>query len=103
MRGLYLAVVSSSIAATVFLVAPVAAHRILFRRHRLATVVRIAHTFALIGLALLGFALTGVAVLIFVTVAGAIAATVVGVCSAALFLGAWLVLPWRERRRAGRP
>lgn len=103
MRGLYLAVVSSSIAATVFLVAPVAAHRILFRRHRLATVVRIAHTFALIGLALLGFALTGVAVLIFVTVAGAVAATVVGCCSAVLFLGVWLVLPWRERRRSGRP
>ncbi|MGW5515026.1 DUF6328 family protein [Nocardia africana] len=99
MRGVYLAVVAASIAATVFLIAPVAAHRILFRRHRLGNVVRTAHTFALVGLALLGIALTGVAVLIFDTVAGAVAATVIGVCFAALFLLTWFAHPWRERRR----
>ncbi|NKY86126.1 DUF6328 family protein [Nocardia veterana] len=99
MRGLYLAVVTASIAATVFLIAPVAAHRILFRRHRLASVVRTAHTFALAGLLLLGIALTGVAVLIFDTVAGAVAATVVGICFALLFIGVWFLHPWRDRRR----
>lgn len=99
MRGRYLAVVTASIAATVFLIAPVAAHRILFRQHRLASVVRTAHTFALAGLLLLGIALTGVAVLIFDTVAGAVAATVVGICFALLFIGVWFLHPWRDRRR----
>ncbi|WP_036505755.1 DUF6328 family protein [Nocardia aobensis] len=102
MRGLYLAVVAASIAATVFLIAPVAAHRILFRQHRLGSVVRTAHTFALVGLALLGIALTGVAVLIFDTVAGAVAAIVIGVCFAVLFGLTWFAHPWRERRRGGR-
>ncbi|BCK56530.1 hypothetical protein NWFMUON74_43020 [Nocardia wallacei] len=70
MRWLYLAIVAASIAATVFLVAPVSAYRILFRRHRLARAVTAAHRFAIAGLALLGLALTGAAVLIFDVVAG---------------------------------
>lgn len=97
-RGVYLVVVVASIAATVFLTAPVAAHRLLFRRHRLESVVNTAHHFALTGLFLLGVALTGVAVLIFDTVVGPVAAVIAGVAFAGLFTSLWLVHPWWQRR-----
>ncbi|GAB0104273.1 DUF6328 family protein [Nocardia sp. JMUB6875] len=98
MRWLYLGTVAASIGATVCLIAPVAAHRMLFRRHRIAKVVIAAHRYAFAGLGLLGLALTGVAILIFDTVAGGIAAAVVGVSAACLFLWVWLLHPWRQRR-----
>ncbi|MBO0856034.1 MAG: sodium:proton antiporter [Nocardia sp.] len=97
MRDVYLTVVVASIAATVLLTAPVASHRLLFRRHRLDRVVRTAHHFALAGLMLLGLALTGVAVLIFDTVAGATAATVAGAGFAVLFTATWIGHPWWQR------
>lgn len=97
MRGLYLAVVAASIAATVFLSALVAAHRLLFRRHRLDSVVRAGHYFAITGLVLLGLALTGVAVLIFGTVAGPVAGTFAGVGCAALFVTVWVGHPLWQR------
>lgn len=99
MRGLYLATVTASIAATVFLVAPVSAHRILFRRHRLQDVVEAAHKFDLVGLVLLGIALIGVVVLIFDMVAGTTAALIAGLLFAMLFIVVWGVLPWLRRRR----
>ncbi|MQY25866.1 DUF6328 family protein [Nocardia aurantia] len=97
MRWVYLGTVAASIAATVLLTGPVAAHRVLFRRHRLASVVRAAHHSALAGLALLGVAVTGVAVLIFDTVAGPLAATLAGAATAALFLLVWVVHPLYQR------
>ncbi|MBB5915383.1 hypothetical protein BJY24_004295 [Nocardia transvalensis] len=102
MHAVYLVVVSASIAATVFLTAPVASHRLLFRRHRLENVVRTAHHFALTGLALLGVALTGVAVLIFDTMEGPVAGGVAGGVAAGLFLIVWMAHPWWQRRRADR-
>ncbi|MET7768384.1 DUF6328 family protein [Nocardia sp. NPDC005366] len=101
MRSVYLLVVAASIAATVFLTAPVAAHRVLFRRHRLDQVVRSAHRYAMIGLVLLGVALTGVAILIFDVVAGPLPAIAAGVTSALLFTTVWLVIPWAQRSHDG--
>ncbi|GAB2724309.1 DUF6328 family protein [Nocardia thraciensis] len=98
LRWLYLATAATSVAATVFLVAPVSAHRMLFRRHRLARAVADAHRFAIIGMALLGLALTGVIVLIFAFVAGPVAGAVAGTAFAALFLVVWVAHPWRQRR-----
>ncbi|MBF6239332.1 DUF6328 family protein [Nocardia otitidiscaviarum] len=97
MRILYLVTVSASIAATVFLVGPVSTHRLLFRRHRLDEVVRAAHLFDLIGVALLGVALTGVAVLIFDVVVGATAGVIAGGVAAALFALVWGIYPWIRR------
>ncbi|WP_280276507.1 DUF6328 family protein [Nocardia wallacei] len=101
MRWLHLATVAASVAATVFLVAPVSAHRILFRRHRLERAVTSAHRFAIAGLALLGLALTGVAMLIFDVVAGLPAGTAAGSAFALLFVVVWVVHPWQQRRRTG--
>ncbi|WP_306362947.1 DUF6328 family protein [Nocardia sp. CC227C] len=99
MRWLYLVTVTASIVATVFLVAPVSTHRLLFRRRRLDEVVRAAHIFDLVGLVLLGVALSGVAVLIFAVVIGTIAGVIAGCCFAVLFALVWGVYPWYRRGR----
>ena len=70
MRTVYLVTVACSIGATVLLVAPVSMHRLLFRRHRLKTLVSASHSYAIAGTLLLGAALAGVAVVIFDTVRG---------------------------------
>ncbi|MCM6772117.1 DUF6328 family protein [Nocardia sp. CDC159] len=98
MRWVYLGTVAASIGATVFLVGPVSAHRILFRRHQLARVVATAHVYAMVGMALLGAALTGVAVLIFDVVAGTGAAVAAGIVCAMVFVLVWVVHPWLQRR-----
>ncbi|MFF0545942.1 DUF6328 family protein [Nocardia thailandica] len=97
LRVLYLVVVSASIAATALLVGPVAAHRILFRRHRLETLVATAHRSAIAGLALLGIALVGLTILIFDVVAGTVVGIAAGVVGALLFLGVWVGVPVRRR------
>src|SRR6202012_710264 len=65
MRVVYLITVGSSVCATVLLEAPVAIHRLLFRRHRIEIVVSAAHRLAYAGLVIMGSALAGVTVIIF--------------------------------------
>ena len=93
MRTVYLVTVACSIGATVFLIAPVSMHRLLFRQHRLNTVVLAAHTFAIVGMVLLGFALAGVAVVIFDTVVGRTGAWIAGGCTLAALTAFWYVMP----------
>jgi Family of unknown function (DUF6328) len=93
MRVVYLATVGCSVAATVLLVAPVGIHRMLFRRHRLQSLVSAAHRFAYAGLSLLGLALTGVTVITFGTVAGPLAGVVAGACAFAILVVFWVALP----------
>jgi Family of unknown function (DUF6328) len=97
MRMIYLATVGCSIGATVLLEAPVAMHRLLFRRHRIQFVVDTAHRFAYAGLLLMGLSLTGVAVVIFGTVAGPAAGVIAGACAMTAELGCWVLLPLRFR------
>ena len=49
MRTVYLVTVACSIGATVLLIAPVSMHRLLFRQHRLKTVVSAAHSYAMMA------------------------------------------------------
>ncbi|WP_431965582.1 DUF6328 family protein [Nocardia sp. bgisy134] len=100
MRVLYLVTVCAAFGATVFLVAPVSWHRILFRRHRLGNVVAAAHQCAMAGVALLGVALIGALILVVDVVAGTTAAVVAGVVTAALFVLTWFIAPWRWRARS---
>ncbi|MFD3743345.1 DUF6328 family protein [Nocardia sp. NPDC058633] len=102
MRALYLVVLTASIAATALLVAPVAAHRLLFRRHQLAWLVSASNRLALIGMTLLGIALVGVSVLLFDVVAGRVAAVVAGVGFGALFIGTWFGRPLYKLVRSPR-
>ena len=100
MRTIYLITVACSIGSTVLLVAPVALHRVLFRRHRLDAIVSISHGCAVAGLVLLGVALAGVAVVIFDTVMGRTGAWVAGGCTVAAFVILWFLVPLPLRRRS---
>ncbi|MFD3705308.1 DUF6328 family protein [Nocardia sp. NPDC058658] len=99
LRVVYLVVVSAAVTATALLVAPVAIHRVLFRRHRLDALVTGSHRLVIAGIALLGVALTGMAVLIFDMVAGTTAGVIAGIVAAVLFLGLWVVQPLLFRRQ----
>uniref|UniRef100_UPI00245505A8 DUF6328 family protein n=2 Tax=Nocardia cyriacigeorgica TaxID=135487 RepID=UPI00245505A8 len=78
MRAVYLVTAGAAVGGTIFLVAPVSWHRLLFRRHRLQTIVTAAHRCTLAGLALLGVAMCGVTTLIVDVVVGPVAAVVTG-------------------------
>jgi Family of unknown function (DUF6328) len=93
MRIVYRATVACSIGATVLLVAPVSMHRLLFRRHRLKTLVAASHSFAIVGTLLLGAALAGVAVVIFDTVIGRTGAWIAGGCTLVALLAFWYLVP----------
>jgi len=97
LRIVYLTTVACSVASTVLLVSPVATHRMLFRRRRLAQVVSTAHRMTLWGLMLLGVSLVGVVVLVFSTVAGGFAGLVAGAAALTGFLVFWVVVPLRMR------
>ena len=101
LHTVYLMTVACSLAATVLLVAPVAMHRLLFRRHRLNTVVAVSHRCAYAGLLLLGTALTGVAIVVFGAVLGTTAAAVAGVLTAVAMLIAWVAFPLWKRHGSG--
>ncbi|BBY83368.1 sodium:proton antiporter [Mycolicibacterium pulveris] len=98
MRGVYLATVFCSIGATVLLVAPVILHRILFRRHRLKTLVTTSHLYAMAGTLLLGITLAGVATIIFDAVMDRTFAWIAGGVTL-LTLGVfWYAIPLLRRR-----
>ena len=99
MRMVYLATVACSVGAVVLLVAPVAIHRLIFRRHRLQVLVSAAHRCAIAGLALLGFAMTGMTAIIFAAVSGRNVGFIAGGCALALFTVFWLILPLVLRTR----
>lgn len=98
MRVVYSSTVAFSIGATVLLIAPVGMHRLLFRRHRLETLVSAAHRCESVGLALLGAALCGVAVVIFNSVLGTMAGRIAGLCTAVALLVFWIAVPMLSRR-----
>ena len=95
----YLVTVACSIGSTVLLVTPVGMHRLLFRQHKLDTLVRTAHHCAIAGLGLLGGSLCGVAIVIFDAVCGLSAGWAAGVCTAVAFAFLWVALPLHARRR----
>lgn len=103
MRTVYLVTVGCSIGATVLLVAPVSMHRLLFRRHRMKTLVSAAHSFAIVGTVLLGIALAGVAVVIFDTVIGRTGAWISGGCTLVALVAFWYFTPLLGRSDTDNP
>jgi O-antigen/teichoic acid export membrane protein len=98
MRIVFLVTFGCSVGATVLLVAPASMHRLLFRRHRLNTLVSAAHTYAMAGLLLLGVALGGVAVVIFDAVLGATEAWIAGGVTLLAVAAFWYAMPLVGRR-----
>ena len=97
-RRLYLLVLCLSTVATGLIIAPVSAHRILFRRRRKGALVRMGDWSSKAGLAVLAVAVTGVVLLVFDVVLGSTAATVAAGVTFTFFVIVWLVLPLTLRR-----
>lgn len=98
-KAIYLVTVSASVLATGFLVMPVSLHRLLFRRHARAQMVRVAHRAALTGLALLALAVVGVVEIVFAAITGVGAGWAAAAGAAVVLIGLWVVLPLGLRHR----
>lgn len=96
-RGLYLVTVLVACVATMLLIAPVAIHRALFRRHQKGRVVAAADVLARAGLATLGLAVTGVVTLVFTVVLGDGEGVVVGALLLLAIATFWWFVPHRLR------
>ena len=102
-RGVYLATVTLAALSTALLVAPVAYHRLLFRRHEKESLVRVTNVLAIAGLVTVGLAVSSAVVLV-VTFRrpGDPGHRHSPPWSSARSPGLWFALPL-SRRRPGRP
>src|SRR4051794_12932352 len=89
----YLITVTSSILAAGLLIAPVAFHRVLFRKKEKEWVVEAANVSSRVGLAMLGVTMSGVMFLVFDVVASRSAAVIATSTTAVLLVVLWLVVP----------
>jgi Family of unknown function (DUF6328) len=102
-RWLYLAVVMLSSISIVLLVAPVAYHRLLFRRHQLGSLLQAANAMAIAGLATVALAVTGAVLLVTSYVQPGVPTPVLTIVVGGLFVSLWFVLPLTRRAKARRP
>jgi hypothetical protein len=98
-RVLYLITLTSAAAAAVLLIAPVAAHRILFRRNRKDEVVAITSRLASAGLACLAVAILSAVVLVVDFVTSATVALTITISLGVIVMVTWLIAPLVLRRR----
>jgi hypothetical protein len=92
-RGVYLAILVGSVIATGLIIAPVAFHRMLFRRGQRPWIVKNANRSARGGLLALALTTSGVVWFIFDLVTNRVAASVIGVLSLLFFSTLWAVIP----------
>lgn len=102
-RDAYLVVLSGSILTTALVVAPVAFHRVLFRRRERPWLVTAANRTARYGLVVLALTICGVVFLVFDLVGGRTTAFVALAASLAVFTGLWGLTPWRLLRHGPGP
>src|SRR5580704_8381856 len=102
-RGLYVAIVMLSSVSIVLLVAPVAYHRLLFRRHQLEYLIRAANVMAVCGLVTVGLAVVSAVLLVTSYVVPGLPAIVLAVITVVMFGGLWFGLPAARRERISRP
>jgi uncharacterized protein DUF6328 len=98
-RVSYLAILCGSVVATALIIAPVAFHRVLFRRGERPWLVRAANRAALAGLLSLSLTTSGVVWLVFDLVANRTLAAIAGLVSLAFFATVWAVIPRTAPRR----
>jgi hypothetical protein len=97
-RVIYVVALLASTAAAGMLIAPVAYHRMLFRRGRKPQLVRSAHRMASGGLAFLLVAMVGAVLLVLDFLIGRVPAFLLSAVAAGWLVLLWAVLPWRRRR-----
>lgn len=98
-HGVHLVAMLSATVAVALLTAPVAWHRVLFRRGQRPVIVRVANNLALGGLGCLAVSMTATVLLLTDVVLGGWPAVVITVLAAATFATTWFVLPLHTRRR----
>ena len=98
-KDLYYACLLSSAAATAFLIAPSAIHRLDFGRGDKPLIVEISNVLAIIGLTFLALAIVGVVLLITDILYGSTAAIAYTVGIAAIFVVLWYTIPLFLRMR----
>ena len=92
-RDVYLAVLAGSVLTTGLVVAPVAMHRVLFRRRRRELLVESGNRFAMAGLAMLAVTVSGVVLLVVDVVVGATAGWLAGAAILLVLTFLWGVYP----------
>lgn len=99
---LYIATVMLSSVSVVLLVAPVAYHRLLFRRHQLDYLIGAANVIAICGLATVALAVSSAVLLVTSYVEPGLPAAVLAAVTVAMFAGFWFALPLGRRARIDR-
>ncbi len=101
-RGVYLIGLLLAGAATALLLAPVAYHRLVFRRHERADLLRFANISALLGLVAVALAVSASVLLDVSFVERGAVVPVVGISMFVLFGGLWFALPLSRRAASHR-
>ena len=83
----------STLAGSVFLMAPSAYHRIRFRDRDKEAMLRISNVFAIVGMVFLAIGMTAVVFLVTDMIFKEATTTIVTAATAALFATVWFVLP----------
>lgn len=97
-RDLYLATLVLSALATALLLAPVAYHRLVFRRGQKEGLVRAANVMAILGLAAVGLAISAAVLLVTSFVASTVTAALISAFVFLSFAGLWFAFPLSRRR-----
>jgi Family of unknown function (DUF6328) len=97
-RDLYITTLLLTALATVLLLAPVAYHRIVFRRRQKEALVRTANRMAIAGLATVALAVSAAVALVLSYVAPGLPAILITAIIGGLFVGLWFAYPLTRRR-----
>jgi hypothetical protein len=98
-RAVYLVTLLLAAASAVFLIGPVAYHRVLFAQGEKTHVVAVSHRMSTAGLVLLALAVTGTILLVWDVLTGRTTAVVTAALFGAGTVGLWFVPPLLRRRR----
>ena len=99
-QNIYLVSVAAAVLSTGCLIAPVALHRLLFRRHARRVMVAAGQRLVIVGTALLGVSIVAVTLLIFDVVKGLTAGLAAAAVAGLVVLSLWLVTPLALRSKA---
>ena len=92
-RDTFMVALLSTLAGSVFLIAPTAYHRIRFRDRDKEALLRISNVFAIVGMVFLATGMTAVVFLVTDLIFKGVTTTIVTTLTAALFAAVWFVLP----------
>jgi hypothetical protein len=100
-RDVYFVTLLLAAASTAFIIAPVAHHRILFRRRERAHLVKVANQLAVAGLICLSLAMTGAILLITDVLFHETVVAITTTATAVVFASLWFIPPLLRRWRNG--